>query len=287
MKAAILNTYGEPDVLKITDLPRPEAKQGEILISVHASSVNPVDLGVRSGIILPNEANLFPMVLGWDAAGIVDALGPDTDGFKIGDHVMAISPQPGSMVGTHADFIALPVTQVVKIANSIAFTTAAALPLIGSTALAAIQALNLPKGARVLINNPDGAVGAMATAIAPLLGYVLAKPDDLNVDGAIDVRGNKHAQKAFGAVNDGGAYATIVPEWWKLDGVFTPSRGITPVTVQNPANREVLEPLATWLAQGALRVEIEDILPLDQIAEAHRKLEAPGHTRKIVLDHIR
>lgn len=286
MKAAILSSFGGADVLRITDRPRPIPKSGEVLIRVQASSVNPVDLGVRSGKILPLEPDLFPMILGWDAAGTIEALDPEAKGFNIGDRVMAISQQPGARVGTHAEFVALPTDQVMAIADTIPFTTAAALPLIGTTALSALRALDLPKGARILINNPDGAVGGMAAAIAPLLGFVLADANEINIDGAVDVRGNEHAQKAFAAVKDGGAYVTIVPEWWKPDGVFTAARGITPVDVENPANREVLEPLAAWLAQGALMPQIGDILPLDQIAEAHQRLEAPGRTQKIVLDHI-
>lgn len=285
MKAAIIESFGDADVFRMADLPRPEPKPGEVLLRIHASSVNPVDAGVRSGTILPDDPALFPMILGWDAAGTVEALGPETEGFAPDDRVMAMSPQPGSMVGTHAEFAALPASQVVKIADAVPFTTAAAVPLIGSTALAALQALALPPGARVLINNPMGAVGAMAAAIAPLLGFELAAPDARQVDGAIDVRGRRHAQQAFAAVKDGGAYATIVPEWWKPGGVFTESRGITPVTVENPANQEVLLPLAGWLAEGVLMPEIEDILPLDQIAEAHRRLGTPGHTGKFVLDH--
>ncbi|ATG36753.1 putative alcohol dehydrogenase [Phaeobacter piscinae] len=287
MKAAIIETYGGPDHFRMAELPRPEPKPGELLIRIQTSSVNPVDVGVRAGNILPDEAANFPMILGWDAAGTVEALGPEIDDFAPGDRVMAISPQPGSLVGTHAQFAALPASQVVKIADAVSFTTAAAVPLIGSTALAALQALDLAPGARVLINNPKGAVGAMAAKIAPLLGFELADPDTQGVDGAVDVRGREHAQKAFAAVKDGGAYVTVVPEWWKPGGVFTPARGITPVTVQNPANRDVLAPLADWLAQGDLLPDIEEILPLDQISEAHRRLEAPGHTGKLVMDHTR
>ena len=161
------------------------------------------------------------------------------------------------------------------------------MPLIGTVALAALQAMNLSVGARVLINNPKGAVGSVATTLVPLLGLTLATPTDVNVDGALDVRGNEHAHQAFAAVKDGGAYVTIVPEWWKPAGVFTAARGITPVTVANPANREVLEPLAAWMEQGALKPHIAEILSLDQIAEAHRTLETPEHIGKIVLSHVR
>ncbi|WP_037254119.1 NADP-dependent oxidoreductase [Roseobacter sp. SK209-2-6] len=285
MKAAIIESFGGAGVFRSAELPRPKPKPGELLIRIRASSVNPVDAGVRAGKILPDDPGNFPMILGWDAAGTVEALGPETDGFACGDRVMAISPQPGSLVGTHAEFAALPVSQVVKLADAVSFTCAAAMPLIGSTALSSLQALDLPPGASVLINNPKGAVGAMAATLAPLLGFELAAPDARDVDGAIDVRGREHAQKAFSAVKDGGAYATIVPEWWKPGGVFAPARGITPVTVQNPANQQVLQPLADWLAQGVLTPKIEAILPLEKIAEAHRRLDTPGHTGKFVLDH--
>ena len=286
MRVAVIETFGGADVLHMAELPRPTPRADEVLIRVHASSVNPVDAGVRSGKILPDSSANFPMVLGWDAAGTVQALGAETTGFTVGDRVMALSPQPGSLVGTHAEYVALPASQVVKIDDAVPFTLAAAIPLIGSTALAALKALDLPAGARMLVNNPEGAVGAMAARMAPLWGYGLAGSEESNLDGAIDVRGHEHAHRAFAAVKEGGAYATIVPEWWKPGGVFTASRGITPVTVQNPANQDVLLPLAAWLAQGALTPKIEDILPLDQIADAHRRLEAPGRTGKFVLDHM-
>ncbi|KIC27114.1 NADP-dependent oxidoreductase [Leisingera sp. ANG-M6] len=285
MKAAVIESFGGVEVFRIAEQPHPEPKPGEVLIRVHASSVNPVDAGVRSGRILPYDPAQFPMILGWDAAGTVETLGPETEGFAPGDRVMVLSPQPGSLVGTHAEFTTLPASQIVKIADAVSFITAAAMPLIGSTALAAYQALDLPPGARVLVNNPKGAVGAMAAAIAPLLGFELAASDAQDVDGAIDVRGGEHAHQAFAAVKDSGAYATIVPEWWKPGGVFTAARGITPVTVQNPANQQVLLPLSDWLAQGVLDPGIEEIMPLHRIAEAHRRLEAPGRTGKFVLDH--
>lgn len=81
MKAAIIETFGDVNVFRMTELPRPDPKSGELLIRIHASSVNPVDVGVRSGQILPNDTAHFPMVLGWDAAGTVEALGSETDGF--------------------------------------------------------------------------------------------------------------------------------------------------------------------------------------------------------------
>ncbi|MDC0657766.1 zinc-binding dehydrogenase [Leisingera sp. SS27] len=126
----------------------------------------------------------------------------------------------------------------------------------------------------------------MAEILAPLLGFKLATPGAQQVDGAIDVRGRNHAQQAFAALKDCGTYATIVPEWRKPGGILTAARGITPVTVQNPANQQVLLPLADWLARGILDPGIEEIMPLDRIAKAHRRSEAPGHSGKFVLDQI-
>ncbi|MDC0657765.1 alcohol dehydrogenase catalytic domain-containing protein [Leisingera sp. SS27] len=128
MKAAIIERFGKANVFPIGQLPRPVPKPGELLIRVHASSVNPVDSGVRSGKILPGDPAHFPMLLGWDAAGTVEALGANTNGLAPGDRVMAISPQRGSPVGTHTELTAPPASQVMKIADTASFTTAAAVP---------------------------------------------------------------------------------------------------------------------------------------------------------------
>ncbi len=286
MRALILDRYGPPDVLHLADRPTPEAAPGQVLVRVLFSGVNPIDLGVRAGRVLPDEPGRLPMVLGWDGAGIIEALGGSVTGLAVGDRVMAISKQPSSGIGLHAEYAALPADQVVRLPDGIALEAAAATPLAAVTALNAVEALGLPPGARLHVNNPAGAVGRFAVQIARALGLeVIDIPSPGGVEGAIDVRGGEAAHAAFGAVRDGGAYATVIPEWWKPGGVYAPSRGIRPVVVENAPTHARLARLAAWLAEGRIAPEIEAVLPLGEGAEAHRRLEAPGLTRKLVLDH--
>lgn len=285
MRALVLDRYGSPDVLRLAERPKPVAGQGEVLVRLLLSGVNPIDVGVRAGRVLPDGPGRFPMVLGWDGAGLVEAVGAGVSDLAVGERVMAMSKQPSSGVGLHAEYAALPVAQVVRLDERVSLELAAATPLAAITALNAVEALGLPAGSRIHVNNPIGAVGRFATQIARALGLDLVGGSAGSADGAIDVAGGQAAQAAFAAVRDGGAYATVIPEWWKPGGVYAPARGIVPRVIENAPTRADLARLAGWLAEGAIAPEIEAVLPLPQGAEAHRRLEAPGLTRKLVLDH--
>ncbi|MEM7676299.1 MAG: NADP-dependent oxidoreductase [Myxococcota bacterium] len=289
MKALILDRYGEPDVLHLIDFPEP-SQNGEgndlVTVRVHVSGVNPIDLGVRAGGVLPNESERFPMILGWDAAGIIEAVGASVDGLSVGDRVMLLSKQPSSGIGTHQDIVVLPADKVVGIANGVSFETAAAAPLASITALNSIEALKLSPGQSVHVNNSEGAVGRAAVQIARALGLsVVDAPEPASVDGAIDVRGEEKALAAFATVKEGGAYATTIPEWWKPGGQYDAARGITPITIENAPTKADLERIAAWLADGSLNPKIETVLPLAEGAKAHAMLAAPGLTHKVLLSH--
>lgn len=205
----------------------------------------------------------------------------------VGQTVMVISKQPSSGVGLHADYAVLPEEQVVVLPNGVTPEIAAATPLAAITALNAVEALGRTAGQRVHVNNPRGAVGRFAKQIAVALGLrVIDDPERASVDGAIDVIGGEASHATFAVVRDGGAYATVIPEWWKPGGFYGEARGIRPVVVENAPTHEDLIRLAMWLADGQLSPEIEAILPLAEGAEAHRHIEAPGLTRKFVLDHL-
>ena len=141
MKALVLDRYGDPDVLHLADRPEPllnGAADGLVTVRIHVSGVNPIDLGVRAGVVLPDEAHRFPMVLGWDGAGTVEAIGAEVSGLAVGDRVMVLSKQPSSGIGTHQDVVMLPKAQVVKLADGVSFERAAAAPL------AALFVMGLP-----------------------------------------------------------------------------------------------------------------------------------------------
>ena len=289
MKALVLDRYGDPDVLHLADRPepRPDSAAGNLVtVRVHVSGVNPIDLGVRAGGVLPDEAERFPMVLGWDGAGTVEAIGVEVSGLAVVDRVMILSKQPSSGIGTHQDVVVLPKAQVVKLPDGVSFERAAATPLASITALNSVEALKLKAGQTIHVNNPGGAVGRAAVQIAKALGLVVvADPDPASMDGAVDVWGEEKAVAAFATVKDGGAYATTIPEWWKPGGQYETARGITPVTIENNPTEVDLERIVGWLADGALDPKIETVLPLAEGAKAHAMLAAPGLTHRVLLSH--
>lgn len=286
MRALVLDHYGLPEVLHLAEVQMPKAGPGEVLVRLSFSGVNPIDAGVRAGKVLPDQSSRFPMVLGWDGAGVVAALGEGVTDLALGDRVMAISKQPSSGVGLHAEYAALPVEQVVGVAGGVTLDVAAATPLAAITALNAVEALGLKPSNHVYVNNPNGAVGGFAIQIARLLGLVVVEnPEPGAVDGAIDARGGAATISTFASVRDGGSYATVIPEWWKPGGVYAPARGIEPLVVENAPNRTDLKRLADWLASGGIAPTIEAVLPLADGGEAHRRLEMPGLSGEFVLDH--
>ncbi|MBD1998066.1 NADP-dependent oxidoreductase [Leptolyngbya sp. FACHB-541] len=316
MKAIVLDHYGTPDVLYLTEMPDPVPGTNEVLVRVYASSVNPVDIGVRQGRVLSSEPHRFPMILGWDAAGIVEDVGDGVTDFVRGDRVVLVSEQPSSGRGTHAELVAVPSRQIVKLPETINFVTAAAIPLAGITALQAVKALSLSPGQLILINNPLGAVGGFASQIARQLGLKVISPisphlaeeartqgvewavpvdQSLNnavrevvpegVDGAIDLVGADIAHQTFSAVKNGGAYTTVLPEWWKPGGPYTEDRAIKPIVVENKPNQADLSKLVEWLNLGVLSPRIEQTFSLAQTAEAHRLHEKPGLTRKLIIEN--
>ena len=288
MKAMVLRRYGAPDVLEPAELPDPVPGPGEVLVRLEASAVNPIDLGVRRGDVLPDDPDRFPMVLGWDGVGTVVGRGPDTNAPPDGTRVLCMSAQPATGVGTHAELAAVSAERVVPLPDGLDTEIAVCLPLVGVTTLDALDALALSAGETLAINgHPRAAIGAWARALAAARGVRVVEVDEgtRTVDAALDVRGRDEARAAFDRVVDGGRYATVVPESWKPGGPFAEERGIRPVVVENAASRDKLERLAALGADGTLVPEIGRRWPLEALADAHAALERPGPHGRQVLVH--
>ena len=293
MRAMVLRRYGGPEVLEAAELADPEPGENEVLVRLTASAINPIDLGVRRGDVLPDEPGRFPMVLGWDGVGEIVGVGdradPDApDDLPIGARVLCMSAQPASGVGLHAELAALPRDRVTALPDGLEPRVAVALPLAGVTALDALEALILAPGDTLLVNgHPGAAVGAFARAIAASRGLTIVEPGEAGapVDAALDVRGRDEARAAFDRVVDGGRYATVVPAFWKPGGPFAPERGIDPVVVENAASAAKLAALASLALEGTIRPRIEREWPLARLADAHAALERPGLRGRHVLVH--
>jgi NADPH:quinone reductase len=275
MVAVGVDAFGAP--LRRLDLPVPVAGPHELLIRIGAAAVNPADVGMVAGRYRWDEPARFPLVPGYDVAGVIDGTSRA---------VVAFTKHKSTQRGGYAQFIALPADLVVPLPGGLRALEAAALPLAGMTAMQALNALG--EVDTLTVNGPRGAVGSLAVQLATTRGINVVPADGRRpVDAALDVVGGAVARAAFDRVRDGGRYATVVPEFWIPGGPFTAERGITPYVVSVRYDRAQLTALVEALAAGNLTVDVGAVLPLTEAAQAHAIVgRAPGAAKvsgKVVL----
>lgn len=175
MKAAIIKEYGDVTQLEVTDIDKPILKEDEVLVKNFASSINPIDYKARQGLLQSMFKWQFPVVLGWDLAGKIVALGDKVQGFKIGDEVFARPDiDPIGTNGSYAEYTAVKEDKLALKPENISFEEAAAVPLAGLTALQMLRQLNLEAGQKILIQGGAGGVGIFAIQLAKIFGAFVA-----------------------------------------------------------------------------------------------------------------
>ncbi|MDX2549087.1 NADP-dependent oxidoreductase [Streptomyces sp. WI04-05B] len=308
MKAVGFTEFGGPEVLRVLDLPAPEAGPGEVRIRVHAATVNAVDALQRGGPARSPDA-LPPFVPGMEAAGIVDQIGTGTDTeLSVGDRVMAIVLADGSR-GAYAEQVVVPAESVVRAPHGASDAQASSLPMNGLTARLALDTLGLESGRTVAITGAAGAVGGYAVQLAKADGLrvvadaseqdealirelgadvVLRRgaeyPDRVRaevpagVDGLLDAA--SLGAPTARAVHDGGRVVT-------LRGYDAPGeRGVAfePIVVFSYAREHTkLDALRQQVENGLITLRVARSLPAEQAAEAHRLLAAGGVRGRLVL----
>ncbi len=182
MKAYTISRYSKSDDLQLVNLPMPEPKEQEVLIEIHAASVNVLDSKIKSGefkLFLPYK---FPLILGHDIAGIVRKVGVKVKRFKVGDEVFAKASD--FHIGGFAEFISVPENDLAMKPTNISMEEAASFPLVALTAWQAFfEKANLQKGQKVFIQAGSGGVGTIAIQIAKYFGATVATTtSSTNVD---------------------------------------------------------------------------------------------------------
>ena len=178
MRAFTLDSFDSPPGLR-EDLPTPEVGPGQLLVRVRASSVNPVDAFIAGGVLKGMVEHEFPVVLGRDYAGVVEQAGLAVTGYAVGDEVFGFLPHAGPEVhdGTWAELILVSQDRSVARRPASADPAAAgAAPLAAITAPAAYDALDLGKGATVLVVGASGGVGSFAVQLAAAAGATVLAP---------------------------------------------------------------------------------------------------------------
>ncbi len=306
MKAVRVHEYGGPEVLKYEDAPKPQAGPGEVLIRVHATSVNPVDWKVRAGYLQQMMKYKMPMIPGWDVSGVVEAVGSGVTRFKNGDEVY--SHPPISRDGTYAEYVAVGETAVALKPKSIDHATAAAIPLAALTAWQALyDAAKISAGQTLLIHGAAGGVGTFAAQFAKMKGarviataskknheflrslgadelidYNTTKFEDVvhGVDAVLDTITGETMERSWQVLKKGGILVSILeppkPEKAAAHGVRCHHTFVQ-------GNAEQLNEIAKLVDAGKLKVIVEKVFSLTE-ARAAQESNATGHTRgKIVL----
>ncbi|MFF0409962.1 NADP-dependent oxidoreductase [Kitasatospora sp. NPDC004745] len=304
MKAIAINRYGGPEVVEYTELPDPKVGPDSVLVQVRAAGVNPVDWKVREGALDGLLDAHFPMVMGWDAAGVVRAVGGGVTEFAPGDEVYGYVRKDAVEHGTYAELVAAPVRTLARKPAALDWAQAGGLPLAGLTALQALRALRLREGETLLVHAAAGGVGHLAVQLvrargARVIGTAAERNHDYlrglgaepvtygegladrvrelapgGVDAALDLVGGGAVQVSAGLVADPGRIASTADFGVKaLGGHYVWVR----------PDREGLAELAALADDGRLTVTVASTFPLAQAASA-QALGAEGRTRgKIVL----
>ncbi|MEU9837282.1 NADP-dependent oxidoreductase [Streptosporangium sp. NPDC048047] len=170
MRAMAYDAYGDTGVLAPARLPRPKVGPGEVLVRVRCAAVNPVDWKLMSGGLDALMDTVFPVVPGWDVAGVVEQVGIDTPEFAVGDEVIAYARKDYVHGGTFAELVTVPVRALARKPASLTWEEAAGLPLAGLTAYQLLTRLGTGEGDTVLIHNAAGGVGTLGVQIAAALG---------------------------------------------------------------------------------------------------------------------
>jgi NADPH:quinone reductase len=303
VKAFVLEDFDSEPRLR-EDLPDPEPGDGELVVRVSASSVNPVDNAIAGGMMRDFAEYRFPVVLGRDFAGVVERVGAGVDSFQAGEEVFGFAPttDPDVHGGAWTDLAAVPAGQAGHKPGGVDFAAAGAAPVAGLTAMAAIAALDPQDGETVLIIGAAGGVGSFAVQLARRAGAHIIAPGlpedegflvDLGVDHVIPRDGDVVAETR--ELEDGGVAALLdtvsrSPEELEVyaaalaDGgrVASPVRaageGPGRHNVGGSAEGGALDELARLLDKGALRVPIQRTYVLDEAGAALTDL--PGkHTQ--------
>jgi NADPH:quinone reductase-like Zn-dependent oxidoreductase len=293
MRAVRYHQFGGPEVLGLEDADEPHAGPGQVRITVKAVSVNPVDWKIRAGYMAEMIPTTFPAIPGMDAAGIVDEVGDGAEGVAIGDAVFGLG------AATSAEFAVLDVWAVKPEAMS--FTQAAGLGLAVETAARSLDRLKLEEGDTVLVDGAAGGVGSATVQLARARGLTVIgtsspdRHDYLRALGAIPTTyGPGLAERVAALVPQGVAGAVdvvgqgSVPELLAITG--DPGKVVTVAdftayalgvhVADTSAGRAgyALAEAARLFTRGAFQIDIQQVFPWEETAEAHRESQG-GHVR--------
>lgn len=314
MRAMVLPQWGPAEAMEIRDVERPQPGPAEVLVRVVASGTNPVDAKLRAG---GSWAGIEPpVVLGYDVAGVVEEVGAGVTGFEVGDEVYYTPAIHGNPRGSYAEYNVAPASIVAHKPDGLSFVEAAAIPLAGGTAWeAVVRRLQMRPGETILIQGGAGGVGSFAVQFAKVAGarvLATASADNLatlrelgadvaidyrnedvvaavqeevggeGVDAVFEVAGENLVARSLPALRPFGRIATILPPQGDLMPLYRNNITLHGVFLTREWQR--LAEMRPLFERGQVQPLVEQVLPLQEVAKAHQRLDT-GHGRgKIVLE---
>ncbi|TWJ02369.1 NADPH:quinone reductase-like Zn-dependent oxidoreductase [Mucilaginibacter frigoritolerans] len=303
MKAVKFEKYGGLEVLQLEEVAKPVAAKGQALVKVKAAGINPGEASIREGRLDKQFPTTFPSGEGSDLAGVIEAVGPEVSGFKVGDEIIGFSNNRAS----HAEYVLVDAENMILRPANVSWEVGGALFVAGTTAWASVKAVNVKAGDTVVVSGAAGGVGSIAAQLANALGATvigLAGADNqewLKSHGIIPITyGDGMADRIKAASNGkidafmdtyGHGYVDLalslgIPKD-KINTIIdfeaVAKHGVKSEGSAKAASAAVLSELAALIASGKLDIPIAKTFPLSQVREAYAELEK-RHTRgKIVL----
>jgi NADPH:quinone reductase-like Zn-dependent oxidoreductase len=313
MKAAYIESFDGIDAIKVGELPIPEPEAGQVQIKVAFAGINPVDWKITQGHFKGRIPEKFPLILGWDVAGTISALGAGVKGWQVGDTVFAYCRKEILHGGSYAEYICLDAKNISKKPESLTLAQAACIPL---SALTAWQSLydtaHIQSKESVLIHAGAGGVGAFAIQLAKLKGstvittsseshhaylkklgadkiidYVKENFVDAihntfpqGIDVVYDTVGGETLQKSYDALKEGGRLVTIAGS---PDEKEAQKHRVEAKFVLVAPNGKVLEEIASLFDHGKLKAPPVEIFPLSEVKQALLKSKGRRVEGKMVL----
>jgi len=295
--------YGDIDVLKVVDVPRPVPGPGQVLVKVVAAGINPGEASIRKGLLDAVWPATFPSGEGSDLAGIVEEVGLNVTRFVVGDEVLGFVETRSS----HADLAVADADNLVARPGGVPWDVAGSLFVVGTTAYAAVRAVGLVPGDKVVVSGAAGGVGSLAVQLAAHAGATviglaseehhrwlaghgvipvvygdgvaerIREASDGRIDALIDTFGGGYVEMAIGLGVPPERIDTII------DRAAAQEYGAKTDGSAAAANAGVLAELAELIAEGRLEIPIAKTYPLTEVREAYRDLEQRHTLGKIVL----
>jgi NADPH:quinone reductase-like Zn-dependent oxidoreductase len=311
MKAYTLNEAGSVDKLILSEIERPKPKTDEVLIEIKAISINPVDIKTRISTDVINMiiGDERPVILGWDIAGIVTAVGGDVTKFEPGDSVFGMINFPGHG-RAYAEYVAAPESHLAKMPNELSFENAAATTLAALTALQVMQP-RVKQGDRVLIHAGSGGVGHFAIQLAKHLGaYVVATSSSNNrdfvmslgadehidyrsqkfeevvsdIDFVLDGMGGDVLKNSLKVVKDGSAIVSLPTHEIPDDvAAYAEKHNIEVSFVLVQSNGKDMDTLKGMLESGVLKPHVSKTFAFTEIADAHTQIASGRTVGKVIV----